>query len=243
MAKSALQEAKEAVYDLHGATLIKEQLELGEESGRANFGLLAEFDTPAAIYKACEQVRDAGYERWDSYTPFPVHGLDKAMGVRASLVPWVSLVLGLSGSGLALAFQSWSHGGFDDPSKLPMLLRPGARLVKGLLETDLATKLGLANWEYPLIISGKPIWAWPAYVPITFELGVLFGALGAVFGMLILNRLPRWYHSLFHSERFERVTDDKFFIAIESVDPKYDEQETRAFLESLGAEHVELVER
>ena len=75
---------------------------------------------------------------------------------------------------------------------------------------------------YPLVISGKPLFSWPAFVPVTFELAVLGGALGAVFGMLGLNQLPTLYHPLFASQRFERASDDGFFISIESWDPKFD---------------------
>ncbi len=73
-------------------------------------------------------------------------------------------------------------------------------------------------------------------------MGVLFAALGAVFGMLGLNKLPMHHHPLFKSRIFERVTDDAFFISIESWDPKFDPTATRALLESVGARNVELVE-
>jgi hypothetical protein len=95
--------------------------------------------------------------------------------------------------------------------------------------------------DYPWLVSGKPYFSWPAFFPVTFELAVLFGALGAVLGMFALNRLPQFYHSLFHSRRFERVTDDKFFIAIEATDSMYDLERTAAFLRELGALHVEAV--
>ena len=95
---------------------------------------------------------------------------------------------------------------------------------------------------YPLVISGKPFFAWPAMVPITFEVAVLFGALGAVFGMLGLNQLPMHHHPLFRSKVFERVTDDAFFISIESWDPRFDPSATGKLLESLGARSVELLE-
>ncbi len=91
-------------------------------------------------------------------------------------------------------------------------------------------------------IGGRPLNSWPAFIPITFELGVLFGALGAVFGMFALNRLPMHHHPLFRSRVFERVSDDGFFISIESWDPKFDQAATRTLLESLGARSVELVE-
>jgi hypothetical protein len=95
---------------------------------------------------------------------------------------------------------------------------------------------------YPLVISGKPYNAWPAFIPITFEVGVLFAALGAVLGMLGLNRLPMHHHPLFQSKVFERVTDDAFFISIESWDPRFDSSAPRTLLESLGARSVELLE-
>jgi hypothetical protein len=79
-------------------------------------------------------------------------------------------------------------------------------------------------------------------VPVIFELGILLGSFGAVFGMFGLNRLPTLYHSLFNSERFTRVTDDRFFISIEARDPKYYPERTRTLLESTGALHVEEVE-
>jgi Ni/Fe-hydrogenase subunit HybB-like protein len=172
-----------------------------------DYGILAEFATPADLHRACERVRDAGFTRWDAHTPFPVHGLAAAMGLRRSLLPWIVLAMGLTGAGLGFLLQWWVH-------------------------VD----------AYPLVISGKPYNAWPAFIPITFELGVLFAALGAVFGMLGLNRLPMHYHPLFKSRVFERVTDDAFFISIESWDPRFDPSATRRLLESAGARGVERLE-
>jgi hypothetical protein len=172
-----------------------------------HYGILAEFATPADLYHACERVRDAGFTRWDAHTPFPVHGLEGAMGLRRSPLPWIVLGMGLAGAALGFLLQWWVH-----------------------------------TAAYPLVISGKPYNAWPAFIPITFEVGVLFAALGAVFGMLGLNRLPMHYHPLFQSSIFERVTDDAFFISIESWDPRFDPSATPKLLESLGARHVELLE-
>jgi hypothetical protein len=171
------------------------------------FGLLAEYETAADLYQACERVRDAGYGAWDAYSPFPVHGLERAMGLRASMVPWIVCVMGFTGAGLGFLLQYWS-----------------------------------SVIAYPLIISAKPLNSYPAFVPVTFELGILLGSFGAVFGMLGLNKLPQLYHSLFNSKRFSKVTDDKFFIAIEAKDPRYDVERTRTLLESTGAVAVEEVE-
>jgi hypothetical protein len=171
------------------------------------YGILAEFATPADLHHACERVRDAGFTRWDAHTPFPVHGLEQAMGLRRSPLPWIVLVMGLTGAAVGFLFQWWVHA-----------------------------------VAYPLVISGKPFFSWPAFIPITFEVSVLFAALGAVVGMLGLNRLPMHYHPLFRSTVFERVTDDAFFISIESWDPKFDAAATDTLLRSLGARSVELLE-
>lgn len=171
------------------------------------YGLLAEYDTPADLYHACEKVRDAGYGAWDAHTPFPVHGLEKAMGVRPSIVPYIVAVMGFTGAGLGFLLQYW-----------------------------------VSTTAYPLIISAKPFNSYQAFVPVTFELGILLGAFGAVFGMFGLNKLPQLYHSLFNSSRFPKFSDDKFFISIESRDPKYDPERTKKLLESTGATHVEEVE-
>jgi hypothetical protein len=73
-----------------------------------NWGLLAQYESPREVYKACEKVRDAGYTKWDACTPFPVHGLDKAMGAPPSTLPWYVLIIGICGSVFALAFEIWS---------------------------------------------------------------------------------------------------------------------------------------
>ena len=70
------------------------------------WGLLAQYENPHAVYKACEQVRDAGYNDWDACTPFPVHGLDKAMGLKPSKLPWIVLSVGIAGSSFALFFEA-----------------------------------------------------------------------------------------------------------------------------------------
>jgi hypothetical protein len=92
---------------------------------------------------------------------------------------------------------------------------------------------------YPSVISGKPFFAWPAYIPVTFELAVLGGALGAVLGILALNRLPRHHHPIFASTGFERASDDRFFISIEAGDPRFDASATPELLRQSGASRLE----
>ncbi len=171
------------------------------------FGVLAEFDDAAAVFHACEGVRDQGYTRWDAHTPFPVHGLDRAMGLKPTVLPWIVFVMGMSGATAGMLLQWWTSA-----------------------------------VDYPLVVAGKPLFSWQAFVPIMFELMVLFSALGCLFGLLGLAKLPQFYHSLFRSKRFEQVTDDKFFISIEAEDPKFDQAATAELLRGLGATHVETVE-
>ena len=171
-----------------------------KQKEKKELGVLAEYSTTHGIFHACEQVRDAGFKRFDSYTPFPVHNLDKAMGLGPSYLPWLVLCAGITGASLAMLFMVWT-----------------------------------AAYDYPLNIGGKPLFSIPAFIPVTFEVTILFSGLTSVFGMFLLNRMPTYNHPLFAIEKFAQVTDDKFFIMIESSDAKYDSVRVSDFLRSTGA--------
>lgn len=113
-------------------------------------------------------------------------------------------------------------------------------LVGGL--TGAAAGFGMQYFasvvHYPLDIGGKPLLSWPSFMPITFELTILFGAFAAFFGMLILNGLPQPYHPIFNAKRFERASSDGFFLCIEADDPQFDMEKTRSFLENLNPVEV-----
>src|SRR5438874_2049021 len=79
----------------------------GNGNGPKLWGLLAQFETPQTIYPACERVRDAGFTKWDACTPFAVHGLDKAMGIKPTTLPWWVLFIGITCSAFALGFECW----------------------------------------------------------------------------------------------------------------------------------------
>jgi hypothetical protein len=97
--------------------------------------------------------------------------------------------------------------------------------------------------DYPLNVGGRPLNALPAFIPVAYESTILLAAFGAFFGMLIYNGLPRPYHSVFNTPNFERASQDRFFLAIQADDPKYDPVQTRELLESTGASQVSEVEK
>jgi hypothetical protein len=171
------------------------------------FGIMAEYTTPADAMHAAEKVRDAGFRRWDVFTPFPVHGMDRAMGMKNSKVGWFSFIGGVTGytSGMLMI---WFLNAID----------------------------------YPIIIGGKPMFSPFAAFPPSYELTILLGAFGAIGGMLFLNRLPRLHHPLLRNKRFALATHDRYFVVIETSDPKFNEVETRKLLEAAGSRSIELVE-
>jgi hypothetical protein len=177
---------------------------------------LAEYDTPDEIARAAMKVRDAGYESWDCHTPYPMHGMDEAMGLRPTRIGIISFIFGMLGVATAVLMMKYTNAWSFD------LLNIGS--------------------GYPIVVGGKPPGAFPSMVPIMFELGVLFCGFATLFGLLHLIRLPRFNHPIFESDRFEAASDDKFFISIEAVDRKFDLERTRALLESTNPTHIELVE-
>lgn len=184
------------------------------------YGLIAEFDTTAAIMHAATEARKAGYRWWDCHTPFAVHGLEKAMGVRPTVLPWIVLAAGATGTFVGLVLQWFTNATFLSFQFPPLIKVTG----------------------YAFMVSGKPYFSLPAFIPVIFELTILLAALTSVFGMLLLNGLPRLYHPLFKSARFLRASDDKFFLVIEARDPKFQRGRTEQFLQSLNPAAIEAVE-
>jgi len=105
---------------------------------------------------------------------------------------------------------------------------------------------GMQYWmeviNYPLNVGGKPFNSWPAFIPITFECTVLAAAFSAVLGMLILNKLPQPYHPVFNAPNFALATRDRFFLAVEANDPKFEHDRVVSLLQSLNALEVSDVE-
>lgn len=185
------------------------------------YGLIAEFDVVGDVCAAAKAARAAGYTKLDVHSPFPIHGTDEALGIKPTILPWMCLCMGLVGMSVGIFLTTYCMADWiPHPAWL-------AENFKG----------------YQFLISGKPMLSIPAYVPPIFELTIMFSAYTAVFGMFLLNRLPMLSHPLFTSERFRRATQDRFFLAVEAEDAKFDLPQTRAFLEGMhGVLAVETVQ-
>jgi hypothetical protein len=180
------------------------------------YALIAEFESVPAISHAAEQVRDAGYTVWDVHSPMPIHGINRSMGLRPTILPWITLIHGLAGAAFGLLLTWWMNA------------------------TSFAG-LSSSIQGYPFLVSGKPTFSLPANIPIIFETTILFAAIGTLLGMLGLNKLPMLHNPLAKNRRFLRATADRMFIVIEAGDALFDTLHTREFLESLGPTAIELV--
>jgi hypothetical protein len=119
--------------------------------------------------------------------------------------------------------------------KLPLLVLLGG--IVGAI-----TGFGLQYWTsvlaYPLNVGGRPYNSWPSFIPVTFEMTILFAAFTAVLGMLALNGLPMPYHPVFNAPGFALASRDRFFLLVEARDGKFDRDETARFLRSLRPREV-----
>lgn len=154
------------------------------------------FDNEEPLFSAVKKVRKAGYKIHDIYTPFPVHGLDKAMGLRDTSIHTAGFIYGITGTTIALSSITW-----------------------------------IFTSDWPLNIGGKPHFALPAWIPITFEFTVLCACVGMVLTFCYLCQLaPFVKKHHFHA----RATDDLFVMAIECTD-KTNDAEVESFLKNAGA--------
>src|SRR6476619_258460 len=154
------------------------------------------FDDEAVLFPAVKKVRRAGYKIHEVFTPFPIHCLDKSMGLKYTSLDTAGFIYGITGTATALGFISW-----------------------------------IFTSDWPLNIGGKPHFSLPAWIPITFELTVLFSAVGMVLTFCYLCQLAPFVKK----DHFNlRSTDDLFVMAIECTD-KTNETEVSQFLSNIGA--------
>jgi hypothetical protein len=159
------------------------------------------FRDEAVLFPAVKQTRRAGYKIHEIFTPFPIHGLDKAMGLRDTSLHTAGFIYAITGTATAVGFISWA------------LTR-----------------------DWPINFGGKPFFALPAWIPITFELTVLFASVGMVLTFCYLCQLAPFVKK----DHFDlRSSDDIFLMALECTD-KTNETEAMAFLKNLGADDVQV---
>ena len=175
------------------------------ESGKIE-GIIAEFENPAALIGAAEKLRDSQYVKYDCHSPFPIHGMDQAMGEKRSYLGWIVAPVAFIMLIFGFLFEGWT-----------------------------------STIAYPLVIAGKPLFSYQAYGAVAFAIMVLTSAATSLFGMLIINKLPRYHHPVFYSDKFARVTDDAFYVSLEASDPNFDKEKTAEFLRSIGGKEVELL--
>ncbi len=137
------------------------------------------------LLRAVTEAREAGFDVHDVFTPFPVHGMDQAVGLPRSLLTWIAFIAGVLGLTCGLGLQIWTSA-----------------------------------YDWPLNIGGKPFNSFPLFIPVTFELTVLFSGLIAIGVLVVRNRL--W---LFAKRRvFDRVTDNRFVMVLRQSDAAFNAQ-------------------
>ncbi len=172
------------------------------------FSVLGVFDSAQALTTAVPRIRSGVEAKLEAYTPYPVHGLDEALGLRKSPIAGMVLVMAVLGAIAALGLEIWTSG-----------------------------------VDYPQVTAGKPYFSWEAFVPIMFELTVLFAAFTAGLGMLLLlNRLPFFRHPMLSAKSMPLITRDRFALAVEAGGGTIDIERVSALLRDCGATSVEVVE-
>lgn len=163
--------------------------------------LVSVFGNEHDIIEATRMARSHGYKIVDVYTPFAVHGLDEAMGLKPSKLPWICFALGLSGAVAKLWYQIWTSA---------------------------------TSW--PVNVGGKPLSSVPAFVPVTFEIMVLFAGIGTVLAFFIISRLRPGKKPYV---LYDGVTNDRFVLVLEQTDAAFDVARVRELFKRYNVLHVE----
>lgn len=159
--------------------------------------------TTEEILEAARKAKQRGFEKFDTFTPFAVHGMEEAMGIKRSWLPYVSFGAGAFGFGNACLLTIWTH-----------------------------------YFSWPLNVGGKPLLAIPAYIPVMFELTVLFaGVVSALFMFTYLLKLPNYKRPIFHPD----ITCHRFAVAVE-VDRIEEAEPVKRFLQDIQAKDVHVME-
>ncbi len=171
--------------------------------GKYQKGLAGIFESEETILKAAEYIKNMGFKKFEALTPYPVHGMEEACGIKRSWIPYVTFIAGVTG----LSFGTW-----------------------------LTWWTSAVNW--PVNVGGKPFFSLPAFIPIMFELTILFAALSSVGALFYAAGLPTVNPPIIDPD----LTSHKFAIFIPANDLGYDEGKLREVFQKLGATEVKLSE-
>jgi mono/diheme cytochrome c family protein len=171
------------------------------------YSITALFDSPEALIHAVEETVRSGYTKYDVHSPYPIHGIERAMRLRTSPLGFFALAFGVLGAVGAVGLMTW-----------------------------------VSLYDYPLVIGGKPLWSWPAFVPVAFELTVLAASVLTVVTMIVLYfRFPNNSHPLHDTPYMKRVSSDGFGISIQADDPSFEEHAVRDFFARVHGTDVSAV--
>jgi mono/diheme cytochrome c family protein len=172
-----------------------------------SYSVLGVFDTPNALMQAIPKARAAKLGTVEAYTPYPIHGIDEALGLRRSPLGGMVLVMGVLGALTAFGFQYW-----------------------------------ISAIDYPIITGGKAAGSWEAFIPIMFEVTVLFATFTAGLGMLLLlNKLPFFGHPVLSSKAITGITRDRYVLAIEAEEEGFNSTAAAQILKEAGAVEIEIL--
>ncbi len=165
-------------------------------------GVLALYADPDSLLHAANRAREHGFAEMDAFTPYAVHGMSEALGIKKSWVPWVTLVMGLSGATLGLTFMIWASA-----------------------------------YDWPILVGGKPMISLPAFIPITFECGVLLGGTMTLAALLVACGLPNYKKPILDRD----LTNDRFGLWIPEIGPDWNEGRILQFLKTTGAVDIRVI--
>lgn len=162
---------------------------------------IAAFEHEKDILAATKTARENGYSIVDVFTPYAVHGLDAAQGLKPSKLPWLTFTLGISGAIAKLWYQIW---------------------------------ISATSW--PVNVGGKPLKSIPAFVPVTFEIMVLFAGVGTVLAFILISKLRPGKKP---KVLFDRTTDNRFYLVLEETDAAFDVKTIRSLFKQFNVVHIE----
>lgn len=169
---------------------------------RPSRAVLALYDDPDRLLNAAAVAKEHGLPGLDAYTPYPVHGLSEALGIRKSWIPYVTLVVGLTGAALGLAFEIWTQA-----------------------------------FDWPINVGGKPMVSLPAFIPVTFECGVLLGGTMTLAALLIACGLPNFKGPILDRD----LTNDRFALYVPEFGPDWNQDRIFTILRRTGPTEMRLI--